>query len=157
MKRDLRICILILTPFFLALLILTYFVRWAPPKADGAVEQEIPGYEGLSLSVREDSVSSGGINVEILNESGEEIALESSSFQIHVKKGEQWLAVKFTKELSLNGISRPAECPAGEVVAESYKWDSYGNLSSGDYRIVLSFYKRTTGESFDSAAEFTIA
>ena len=141
----------------IAVLLIGYATVWAvtdlprlipPPKA---VVSETPytgtvnGWEGLSMTIDPDSVTSTSATLTIHNDTGHNLASNpSNALRIHVLRGGQWypVALRTDRRAVTDVPSILAYYPAGDLTyTKSVSWKSFlGRLEPGHYRLVWEFW-----------------
>lgn len=111
--------------------------------------------KGVSLSVKEDTLTKVGATLTLRNDSDVDVEY-GEPYEIEIKKDGEWH--KINVELNFN---LPAYILKSNTTKEiELKWENgYGKLASGDYRIIkgINVEKEDgTFETFYVSAEFTI-
>lgn len=111
--------------------------------------------KGISLSVKEDTLTNTGATLTIKNNSDTYVEYDDV-YEIEIKQDGEWH--KINVELIFNMPSYSLE--VGESKEIEITWENgYGKLASGDYRIIKNIDIKDENKIIDTfyvAAEFTI-
>lgn len=121
---------------------------------------EVNTYEGVTMTAVEGTAKPGGITIEILNTTNEEIESgNQADFAVQVEKNGEWYRLKEPAEWA--NTAEAWGFLKNQPVTIELRWNNrYGALPEGHYRVVKSFVEyHETGEQvyFTLAVEFEIS
>ncbi len=116
---------------------------------------EVNNFEGVTMTVVEGTVRPGGLTVQVLNTTDEEIDSGNAyDFGVQVERNGAWYWLEEegeranTAEVLIYLKDTPREL--------EFNWaDRYGSLPKGHYRVVKGFFE-SAYSNFRLAAEFTL-
>lgn len=129
------------------------------PKIGEAFDGEVNDYEGVAMTVVEDTAMPGGVTVEVLNTTEAEIdSGNEHDFGLQMERDGRWYWLE-----RKGGFANTAEAyifPTDEPRELILTWgDQYGSLNPGHYRVTKWFFEwRAPGDTtnFLLAAEFIL-
>ncbi|TFE04030.1 immunoglobulin-like domain-containing protein [Jeotgalibacillus salarius] len=125
---------------------------------DASEVNEVNNLAGVSMSVKEGSVSKASATVVIENESDSEV-LYGKAYELEKKVEEEWYKVPIIFEGNYGFEAIGYTIAAGSSAEIEIEWDwLYGKLDKGEYRILkgASYHMSDVGSNNTLAAEFTV-
>jgi hypothetical protein len=129
------------------------------PKVGDAFDGAVNTYEGVTMTVLQDTVHPGTASAEVLNTTDADIQSGNTAlFALQVEQDGQWYWL-VDRRGDFATTSEALIYPKDEPVRLDFTWGSaFGSLPKGHYRLVKSFFEyRGPGDytDFTLAAEFT--
>ena len=116
-------------------------------------------YDGVTMTIIDDTLSSGGVTVEILNTTEAEIdSGNEHDFRLQIEQDGQWYWLETNRELA--NTSEAYIYTKDEPRELALTWErTYGNLKPGHYRVTKWFFEYREGGNhpeFLLVSEFTL-
>ena len=121
------------------------------------INNYIDSDEDVYAVVLQDSISSRGTNLVIVNDSGYDVVFVDY-YDIEVKIDGEWVKLKYMEDIFRGYEDVSFIIQSGSEAEFNIYWeDLFGNLESGEYRVMLPyFYLLNTEEFFNLYFEFSI-
>lgn len=130
------------------------------PKEEATDYKAVNVFEGVTLSVKEGSITPTGFTLILENENDTECQY-GTFYCIERKNGDTWIKLPYVIEGDVSWNDVAHILPGKQSLEEAVNWNwLYGSLDEGEYRIIKEFIDfRATGDydTYYLAAEFVIS